>query len=91
MNLPVSYLENIEYRFMATNSVNERHKPYPAFCCHLCRFRRLNAGKSVFPVFKLSRSLKWRMNARNNYDFLCKGFRITANMFLSRPFQFRHR
>jgi Uncharacterised nucleotidyltransferase len=91
MKFPVSYLENIEYRFMANNSVNERHKPYPAFCCHLCRYRRLNSAKGVFLLFAFLRSLKWRMNARNNYDFLCKGFRITANMFLSRPFQFRHR
>jgi hypothetical protein len=91
INLPVYYLEKIEYRFMISNRDNESSSPFAAFCCHLCRFRRLNAGKSIFPVFKFSRSLQWRMNARNNYDLFYKGFRIAVNMFLSRPFQVRHR
>ena len=91
INLPVYYLEKIEYRFIISNRDNESSSPFAAFCCHLCRFRRLNAGKSIFPVFNFSRSLQWRMNARNNYDLFYKGFRIAVNMFLSRPFQVRHR
>jgi hypothetical protein len=91
INLPVYYLEKIEYRFMIGNRNNVSSSPFAAFCCHLCRFRRLNTGKSIFPVFKFSRSLQWRMNARNNYDLFYKGFRIAVNMFLSRPFQVRHR
>lgn len=91
INLPVSSLEKIEYRFIISNRDNESSSPFAAFCCHLCRFHRLNAGKSIFPVFKFSRSLQWRTNARNNYDLFYKGFRIAVNMFLSRPFQVRHR
>jgi hypothetical protein len=91
INLPVSSLEKIEYRFIISNRDNESSSPVAAFCCHLCRFRRLNAGKNIFPVFKFSRSLQWRMNARNNYDLFYKGLRIAVNMFLSRPFQVRHR
>lgn len=91
INLPVYYLEKIEYRFMIGNRDNVSSSPFAAFCCHLCRFRRLNTGKSIFPVFKFSRSLQWRMDARNNYDLFYKGFRIAVNMFLSRPFQVRHR
>jgi hypothetical protein len=91
INLPVYYLEKIEYRFMIGNRDNVSSSPFAAFCCHLCRFRRLNTGKSIFPVFKFSRSLQWRMNARNNYDLFYKGFRIAVNMLLSSPFQVRHR
>jgi hypothetical protein len=91
INLPVSYLEKIEYRFMIRDRENENSSPLAALCCHLCRFRRLNSRKFIFPIVKFSRSLQWRMNARNNYDLLYKGFRITKNMFLSRPFQVRHR
>jgi hypothetical protein len=91
LNLPVSYLEKIEYRFMIKNRDNESAGPYTAFCCHLCRFRRLNSGNINFPIGKFSRSLQWRMNARNNYDLLQKGFKLTANMFFSRSFQVRHR
>lgn len=91
INLPVSYLEKIEYRFMIRDRENENSSPIAALCCHLCRFHRLNSGKVIFPIGKFSRSLQWRMNARNNYDLLYKGFRITTNMFLSRPFQVRHR
>jgi hypothetical protein len=91
INLPVSYLEKIEYRFMIRDRENENSSPLAALCCHLCRFRRLNSRKFIFPIITFSRSLQWRMNARNNYDLLCKGFRITTNMFLSRPFQVRHR
>src|SRR5208283_3223777 len=91
INLPVYYLEKIEYRFMIGNRDNVSISPFTAFCCHLCRFRRLNTGKSIFPVFKFSRSLQWRMNARNNYDLFYKGFRIAVNMLLSSPFQVRHR
>jgi predicted nucleotidyltransferase len=90
-NLPVSYLENIEYSFMMRNRDKESAGPYTAFCCHLCRFRRLNSGKVIFPIGKFARSLQWRMNARNGYDLLHKGFRLSANMFFSRPFQVRHR
>lgn len=91
INLPDSYLEKIEYRFMIRDRENENSSPIAALCCHLCRFRRLNSRKFIFPIVKFSRSLQWRMNARNNYDLLYKGFRITTNMFLSRPFQVRHR
>jgi hypothetical protein len=91
INLPVYYLEKIEYRFMIGNRDNVSSSPFAAFCCHLCRFRRLNTVKSIFPVFKFSRSLQWRMNARNNYDLFYKGFRIAVNMLLSSPFQVRHR
>jgi hypothetical protein len=91
LNLPVSYLEKIEYRFMIRNRGNESAGPYTAFCCHLCRFRRLNSGKVIFPIGKFARSLQWRMNARDNYDLLRKGLKLTANMFFSRPFQVRHR
>jgi hypothetical protein len=91
INLPVSYLEKIEYRFMIRDRENENSSPLAALCCHLCRFRRLNSRKFIFPIVTFSRSLQWRMNARNNYDLLYKGFRITKNMFLSRPFQVRHR
>jgi hypothetical protein len=91
INLPVYYLEKIEYRFMIGNRDNVSSSPFAAFCCHLCRFRRLNTGKSIFPVFKFSRSLQWRMNARNNYDLFYKGFRIAVNMLLSSPIQVRHR
>lgn len=91
LNLPVSYLENIEFRFMISDRNNEKSSPFAAFCCHLCRFRRINSDKFIFTLFTFSRSLQWRMNARNNYDLLYKGFRITTNMFFSRPFQVRHR
>jgi hypothetical protein len=91
INLPESYLEKIEYRFMISNRENESNSPFAAFCCHLCRFRRLNSWKLFFPVVTFFSSLQWRMNARNNYDLLYKGFKITTNMFLSRPFQVRHR
>ena len=91
LNLPVSYLEKIEYRFMIRNRDDESAGPYTAFCCHLCRFRRLNSGNINFPIGNFSRSLQWRMNARNNYDLFQKGLRLTANMFFSRPFQLRHR
>jgi len=89
--LPVSYLEKIEYRLMAKNRDIESVGAYSAFCSHLCRFRRLNSGNVNFPVGKFSRSLQWRMNARNGYDLAYKGLRITANMVFSRPFQVRHR
>jgi len=91
VNLPVSYLEKIEYSFMIRNRDNESAGPYTAFCCHLCRFHRLNSGKVIFSIGKFSRSLQWRMNARNGYDFLYKGLRLTTNMLLSRPFQVRRR
>ena len=90
-NLPVSYLEKIEYGFMIRNRDKESAGPYTAFCCHLCRFRRLNSEQVIFPIGKFAKSLQWRMNARNGYDLLHKGFRISANMFLSRPFQIRRR
>jgi hypothetical protein len=90
-DLPVSYLEKIEYRFMVRNRDVESTGPYLAFCCHLCRFRRLNSENNNFPVGKFSRSLQWRMNARNSYDLAYKGLRLTANMFFSRPFQVRRR
>jgi hypothetical protein len=91
LNLPVSYLEKNEYRFMIRNRDKESAGPYTAFCCHLCRFRRLNSGNINFPIGKFSRSLQWRMNASDNYDLLRKGLKLTANMFFSRPFQVRHR
>jgi len=47
INLPVSYLEKIEYRFMTNSRENESNSPYAAFCCHLCRFRRLNSGRGI--------------------------------------------
>jgi hypothetical protein len=90
-DLPVSYLEKIEYGFMVKNRDVESAGPYSAFCCHLCRFRRLNSGNVIFPIGKFSRSLQWRMNARNSYNLAYKGLRLTANMFFSRPFQVRHR
>jgi hypothetical protein len=90
-DIPVSYLEIIEYRFMVKNRDIESAGPYLAFCCHLCRFRRLNPGHVNFPIGKFSRSLQWRMNARNSYDLAYKGLRMTANMFFARPFQVRHR
>lgn len=91
VNLPESYLEKIEYRFMTRNRDNESTGPYNAFFCHLCRFRRLNSGNVRFPVGKFSRSLQWRMNARNNYELFYKGLKLSANMFLSRSFQVRRR
>lgn len=91
INLPVSYLEKIEYHFMISNRDNKSAGPYTAFCCHLCRFRRLNSENIIFPIGKFSRSLQWRMNASDNYDLLRKGLKLTANMFFSRPFQVRHR
>ncbi|MDD5344748.1 MAG: nucleotidyltransferase family protein [Smithella sp.] len=90
-NLSISYLEKIEYGFMIRNRDKESAGPYTAFCCHLCRFRRLNSEQVIFPIGKFARSLQWRMNARNGYDLLHKGFRLSANMFFSRPFQVRHR
>jgi hypothetical protein len=91
LNLPVSYLEKIEYRFMIRNRDKESAGPYTAFCCHLCRFRRLNSKKTNFPIGKFSRSLQWRMNAHNNYDLLYKGLMLATNMFFAKPFQVRHR
>jgi hypothetical protein len=91
LNLPVSYLEKIEYRFMIRNRDDESAGPYTAFCCHLCRFHRLNSGNINFPIGKFSGSLQWRMNASDNYDLFRKGLKLTANMFFSRPFQVRHR
>jgi hypothetical protein len=91
INLPVSHLEKVEYRFMANSRENESNSPYAAFCCHLCRFRRLNAGRGIVSALTFSRSLQWRLNASNYGDLLFKGIRITADMFLSRPFQVRHR
>jgi predicted nucleotidyltransferase len=91
INLPVSYLEKMEYRFITTNRNSERIRPYAAFCCHLCRFRRLNAGKGVFPLSAFSRSLQWRLNARNSYDLLSKGIRLAADMFFSKPYRVRAR
>ncbi len=90
-NLPVSYLEKIEYSFMMRNRDKESAGPYTALCCHLCRFHRLNSEQVIFPIGKFARSLQWRMNARNGYDLLHKGFRLSANMFFSRPLQVRHR
>lgn len=91
ISLPVSYLEKIEYRFMISSRETENSGPYAAFCCHLCRFRRLNSGKGVFQIFAFPRSLQWRLNARNSGDLLYKGLRITADMFMAKPFQLRHR
>ncbi|GAB6268975.1 MAG: hypothetical protein STSR0002_17170 [Smithella sp.] len=91
LNLPASYLEKIEYRFMIRNRDEESSGPYNAFFCHLCRFRRLNSGKVIFPIGKFFRSLQWRMNASNNYELFYKGLRLSANMSLSRPFQVRRR
>jgi len=90
-NLPVSYLEKIEYRFMIRNRDIEHSRPYSAFCCHLCRFRRMNSENMKFPIGKFSRSLQWRMNARNSYDLAYKGLKFTADTLLSRSFQVRPR
>jgi hypothetical protein len=91
INLPVPYLEKVEYRFMTNSRENESNSPYAAFCCHLCRFRRLNAGRGIVSALTFSKSLQWRLNARNGGDLLFKGIRITADMFLSRPFYVRQR
>jgi hypothetical protein len=87
----VPYLEKVEYRFMTNSRENESNSPYAAFCCHLCRFRRLNAGRGIVSALTFSKSLQWRLNARNGGDLLFKGIRITADMFLSRPFYVRQR
>jgi hypothetical protein len=89
--IPVSYLEKAEYRFMTNGRENENNSPYAAFCCHLCRFRRLNAGRGIISVLTFSKSLQWRLNARSGGDLLLKGIRITADMFFSRPFYVRQR
>lgn len=89
--LPVSNLEKVEYHFMTKNRDEESSGPYNAFCCHLCRFRRLNSGKKFFPAGKFVRSMQWRMNARNSYDLAYKGLKLTANLLFSRPFQVRPR
>jgi hypothetical protein len=90
-NLPVSYLEKIEYSCITNNSSNKRIKPYSAFCRHLCYFRRLYGGKEAFPLFTFSRSIQWKLKARNSFDLLYKGILHTVDMLLSRPYRVRAR
>ncbi|MBN1363512.1 MAG: nucleotidyltransferase family protein [Syntrophaceae bacterium] len=85
IGLPVYYLEKIEHRCLISSRNKERNGPYTAFCRHLCRFHRLNAGKRFFPLLAFYKSLKWKLNARNSRDLLYKGIRRTADMLYSKP------
>jgi hypothetical protein len=89
--LPVSYLEEMEDRFMMTTRENKNSSPYTAFFCHLCRYRRLTAADGLFALFGFPRYLQWRLNATHFYDLMFKGVLLMGNMLLSKPFAVRPR
>jgi len=89
--LPVSYLEGMEDRFMMATRENKNRRPYMAFCCHLCRYRRLTAGGGPASIAGFPRYIQWRLDAKNFHDLLARGLRVAGSRFFSKPFDVRPR